>query len=394
MADGESVIKSVDLLALTMQTDAGRSAGWRTLMEAGPVANVSGANMATTDSAVQYVFQNWELFSSVHAYDVLRAPKPMVPIEFDPPQQTRYRRILAPYFSPGVISRMYDGLREQVRELIAPLAKAGEAEIFSSLAVPFPTQAFLGLFGLPLEDRDRLTEWKDRIVKSTDPMGLEGGDSEAQAELMAYLVEKIEQRRMDLSGDDVLTAVLKDDSPDAMNDDEVLGLCLLLVNAGLDTVTQTLMFMFNALALRPDLQANLVANPDLIPNFAEEVVRLNPVAPFPPRVVTRDTEIEGCPVAAGSHVSACLGAANRDPSQHENPDEIDLQRTSRHWGFGGGPHRCLGSHLARAEMRLVLEEWLKVIPSFRIKGEEPQMMWPVPLLNLEALTLEFEPANG
>src|SRR5206468_372165 len=155
---------------------------------------VSGAYMATTDTAVQFVLQNWESFSSVHAFDVLRSPVPMVPLEFDPPVQTRYRRILAPYFSPGVISRMYAGLREQVRELILPLAKAGEADIFTALAVPFPTQVFLALFGLPLEDRDRLITWKDRIVKSTDPKGLEGGDTEAQAELMAYLVEKIEQR--------------------------------------------------------------------------------------------------------------------------------------------------------------------------------------------------------
>jgi cytochrome P450 len=294
-----------------------------------------------------------------------------------------------------VISRMYDGLRQQVRELITPLAKAGEAEVFRSLAVPFPAHVFLALFGLPLEDRDRLIEWKDRIIKSTDPKGLEGGDAAAGMELMGYLVEQIKQRRSDLSGDDVLTAVLKDGSKDAMNDEEILGLCLLLVNAGLDTVTHSLMFMFLTLAQRPDLQAQLAADFDLIPNFVEEVVRLNPVAPFPPRVVTRDTEIEGCPVSAGSHVTVCLGAANRDPRQHENPDEIDLARTSRHWGFGGGPHRCLGSHLARAEMRLVLEEWLKLVPSFSLKdGVEPQMPWPVPLLNLEKLTLVFDPAKG
>src|SRR5206468_7425091 len=128
-----------------------------------------------------------------------------------------------------------------------------------------------------------------------------------------------------------------------------------------------IMFMFATLARRPELQAQLAADPKLIPGFVEESVRLNPVAPFPPRVVTQDTEIEGCPVPAGTHVSVCLGAANRDPRQHENPDEIVLDRTSRHWGFGGGPHRCLGSHLARAEMRLVLEEWLKLVPSFSLK---------------------------
>ncbi|ROO87989.1 cytochrome P450 [Actinocorallia herbida] len=394
MTEPQCPVKSVNLAELPMQTEEGRAAGWRTLVEAGPVADVNEAFMATSDSAVQYVLQNYELFSSVHAYDILQSPVPQPPLMFDPPEHVRFRRILAPFFSPGVVSKMYGGLREQVRELIAPLAAAGEADVFGGLAVPFPTQVFLELFGLPLSDRDQLIEWKDRIIKSTDVRGLEGGDAEAGIDLMSYLVTKIQERKGDTSNDDLLTAVVNDTSPEALTDEELLGLSILMIQAGLDTVTQSLMFMFATLAQQPELQARLVADPKLIPDFIEESLRLNPVAPFPPRVVTRDTVVEGVTVPAGSRMTVCLGAANRDPGLHKDPDEIVLGRGERHWAFGGGPHRCLGSHLARAEMRLVLEEWLKLVPSFSLNDDvEPRMVWPTPLLSLEELTLVFPPAS-
>ncbi|MFJ6132081.1 cytochrome P450 [Janibacter terrae] len=115
-----------------------------------------------------------------------------------------------------------------------------------------------------------------------------------------------------------------------------------MINARLDTVTQSLMFAFETLLENPHVRAELVTDPSKIPAFVEETLRLNPVALFPPRVVAQDTQIDAVSVPAGTRVSACLGAANRDPSTHENPDETVLGREGRHWAFGGGVHRCLG----------------------------------------------------
>ncbi|WP_109526648.1 MULTISPECIES: cytochrome P450 [Nocardia] len=392
MTEAKCTMKSVNLMELPMQTAEGRAVGWRALNEAGPIADVHGSFMATTDSAVEQVLQHPEIFSSVRAYDVLQSPVPQPPLMFDPPEQLRHRRILAPFFSPGVIKKMYGGLREQVRDLIAPMVAKGEADIFSELAVPFPTQVFLVLFGLPLEDRDQLIEWKDRVIKSTDPQGLEGGDAAAAVALMTYLQTKIAERKGVTDSDDLLTNIVNDPSSEAFTDEELLGLSILMVQAGLDTVTQSLMFAFETLVLNPDIRARLVADPDLIPDFVEESLRLNPVAPFPPRYVIQDTEIDGIPIAAGDRVSVCLGAANRDPNRHDAPDEIVLGRTERHWAFGGGVHRCLGSHLARAEMQLVLEEWLRLVPDFEIDGDAPQMTWPTPVLDLGELRVKFPAA--
>jgi cytochrome P450 len=126
-----------------------------------------------------------------------------------------------------------------------------------------------------------------------------------------------------------------------------------------------------------ELQARLAADPSQIPDFVEELVRLDPVATFTPRVTSRDTVLEGTPVPAGAQVVMVFAAANRDTQE-------------RHWGFGGGVHRCLGSHLARAELKLVLEEWLKRIPSFSFAaGFVPEMEWPISLLGFDRLLLTY-----
>jgi cytochrome P450 len=304
---------------------------------------------------------------------------PLVPLAFDPPEHMRYRRMLAPFFSPGVIARLYDGLREQVAALIAPLAEAGSCEIVDDLCVPFPSQVFLTLMGLPLEDTDKLVGWKTAVIAATTPGASTNDDVSAALELFTYLTESIASRR-GATDDSLWTKVINDPSDDALTDEELLGLGFLLVLAGLDTVTSTLSIAFERLGRDPELQARLAADPSQIPDFVEELVRLDPVATFTPRVTSRDVVLEGTPLPAGAQVVMVFAAANRDTQE-------------RHWGFGGGVHRCLGSHLARAELKLVLEEWLKRVPSFSFAdGFQPQMEWPISLLGFDRLLLTYPPA--
>jgi cytochrome P450 len=362
------------LADLPMSTD--REAAWQMLRDHGPVVKIEDAYYVTSNAGIETVLHDPQLFSSKLAFDVLGSPVPLVPLAFDPPEHMRYRRMLAPFFSPGVIGRLYDGLREQAAAIIEPLAKAGSCDVVSELCVPFPSQVFLTLMGLPLEDTDRLVHWKTAVIAATSPGGATNDDMTAALELFSYLTESIANRR-GATDDSLWTQVINDSSGDALTDEELLGLGFLLVLAGLDTVTSTLSIAFERLANDPEQRARLAADPTLIPDFVEELVRLDPVATFTPRMTSRATELEGVDLPAGARVVMVFAAANRETDE-------------RHWGFGGGVHRCLGSHLARAELKLVLEEWLARVPDFGYSpGFAPKMEWPISLLGFDRLDLSY-----
>lgn len=387
---GSSTAAELTLAELTIPRD--REAAWQTLLDRGPLVDMDGAVFAVSNRAVDEVLHDPELYSSRLAFDVVGSPVPMVPIAFDPPEHVRFRRLLAPYFSPAVIAQMHESLREQAASLIAPIAANGRCDVIHDLAIPFPSQVFLTLLGLPLSDTDRLIRWKDAVLAAAGPSGATQGQQEDALELFGYLNEKIQDRRGQ-TGDDLLTKVVNDASEDAMTHQELLGLAFLMVLAGLDTVTATLGFAFEMLARDPDLRQKLAADHSLIPGFVEEVVRLNPVATFTPRITTRDTTLEGRHLPAGTRVVMVWAAANRDLAVHPGSTDVRFDREEHHWGFGGGVHRCLGSHLARAELRLVLEEWLKHVPDFGFApGFEPVLPWPAGLLGFETLQITFEPA--
>jgi cytochrome P450 len=192
-------------------------------------------------------------------------------------------------------------------------------------------------------------------------------------------------------GDDMLSRVLALSGDDAWNDEEVLGLCFLLTLAGLDTVTAEIGFLLLHLATDGDLRRRVVADPALITPLVEEVVRLEPPAPIQPRITTTDVEVAGVRIPAGKLVNLVVAAANRDPARFASPDRIDLSSSDRgHFGFGGGIHRCLGSHLARRELRLAIEEFHKRVPDYELApGADPVVVWPSGTLHLVDLHLVF-----
>ncbi|MDT7618378.1 MAG: hypothetical protein QOF00_5825 [Pseudonocardiales bacterium] len=372
-----------------------RDAAWRMLRDRGGSVELDGHLAMTSLQTVETVLRQPQLFSSKEAFDSLNSPLPMVPIAFDPPEQTRYRRILQPFFSPRSIRPLEQPLREQAIALIEPLLDRGECDFVAEVAVPFPVQTFLTLFGLPLEDRDRFLVWKDAILGLTDASG--AADPTASQEgmehavaLFTYLNELIQSRR-GVPGDDVLSKLLCIEGDDALTDEEAIGLCFLFILAGLDTVTDSLGFGMERLAKNPDRRRELVEDPTIIPAAVEELVRLDPPAPFIPRVTTEETTVDGRVLPAGSRISSYLAVANRDEARCPNPFEVDFHRGENpHTSFGVGVHRCLGSHLARLEMRLIYEEWHKRIPDYRITpGTTPRVKWPRGTIGLEGLHLTF-----
>src|SRR6516164_6637495 len=217
-----------------------RDAAWNMLLAPGKVAvSDAGVYFLSAADVVEQAAKNPGLFSSQGAFDIVGSPFPMVPIAFDPPEHTRFRRVLDKFFGPRRMAERAPELRQQVGDLIHQIVASGSSsEVMSALAVPFPSQVFLTLFGLPLDDRDLLIGWKDAVLafsaadgSTPSPETLARG-----AELMAYLNEHLAERRGS-GGDDLLSLLLADTSDGALTDQEVIGLCFLFLIAGLDTVT-------------------------------------------------------------------------------------------------------------------------------------------------------------
>ncbi len=363
-------------------------------MDENPVVEVEDGYAATHRDVVELILKDPQVFSSKRAFDVLASPVPLVPIAFDPPDQTRYRRILQPFFSPRVIKPLEPDMRRQVVELIEPIVARGECDFVAEVAAKFPIQVFLTLFGLPLDMRDQFIEWKNAVLNLSAASGQTSVDEAAQEgmqkalELFMYLTELIQKRR-GAPGDDVLSQVLSIEPPDALTDEEAIGLCFLFILAGLDTVMDALGFGMQRLAENPERRREIVDDPALIPAAMEELLRLDPPAPFIPRVTTETVTVAGHTLPEGSRITSYLAVANRDEQQFPNPYEIDFHRTeNRHISFGMGVHRCLGSHLARLEMQVLYEEWHKRIPSYHITpGTTPRVHWPRGTVGLDSLHL-------
>jgi cytochrome P450 len=367
---------------------ADRGIGWKTVRDAGRVVFIDGWYYLSHRDDVLAALRNPELFSSKKAFDVLGSPIPLVPISFDPPDHTRFRKILQPFFSPHTLKEMLPSLQKQAIDIVGEIAKRGECEVVADIAIPYPSQVFLTLFGLPLEDRDKLVAWKDSVIALAESPSLEGVDLTPAMELLAYLTEAINERRAN-PGPDILSQVLTGE--DALDDAEVMGLSFLFVLAGLDTVTAAMTSALLELARNPDLRTKLRDDPDQMSVFVEEIVRLEPPAPMLPRVTTAEVTIGDITLPADTQVRLCIAAINRDDSDETSTNDVVMDgKVHRHWGFGGGPHRCLGSHLARMELTLILDEWLKRIPEFSVEaGYEPEIIFPAQTFALARVPLKL-----
>jgi cytochrome P450 len=367
---------------------ADRGVGWAKLRDAGPVVRGDGWYYLTQRDDVLAALRNPEIFSSKKAFDGLGSALPLVPLAFDPPEHTRFRRILHPFFSPHTLGMILPSMQAQAIDIIDAIAEGDRCEVMADLATPYPSQVFLTLFGLPLADREKLIHWKDAIIELGMIDDLDGADLTPAVELFAYLTEAVAEHRRNPT-DDILSQVLAGDDP--LDDNEALGLGYVFVLAGLDTVTSAIGATMLELARRPTLRAELRDDPDQVAVFVEEMVRLEPAAPVVPRVTTEAVTVAGVTLPEGARVRLCLGAINRDGSDVTSGDDLVMDgKVHKHWGFGGGPHRCLGAHLARMELKLVVSEWLKWIPEFELApGYQPEIDWPSPTNTLVELPLRF-----
>jgi len=373
-----------------------RTEGFRYVSAAGEVVRSvdDGSWFLTSEEAVRFAQRHPEIFASHGATSGGGTiPIPLVPVGTDRPAHTKYRKILDPMFSPRVINAMEDDLRGQIRDLIAAFADKGECDVVADVARLFPAQVFLTFFGLPLADRDQLIDWVETILDNSIGVGTAEGKppvAVATRELLTYITSYIEKKRQEPS-DDVLGRILALQGDDAWTTEELLGFVFVFTVAGLDTVAAAIGFTMRHLATHPELRRQVIADPALIGPVVEEMLRLEPPAPGVTRITTQDVEVCGVRIPKGESVVLYMGTANRDPGRYTDPDTFDLAHSELgHMTFGGGIHRCLGSHLARRELRLVVEEFHKQIPEYEIApGFEPEVKWPSGTIRLASLPLKF-----
>jgi cytochrome P450 len=325
--------------------------------------------LVAADAEVREVLKHPEVFSSgidaVHIGQV----RPLIPLQIDPPDHKNFRKILDPLFAPKQAAAIEDRTRALMRGLIAEVVDAGHCNFHTAIAEPLPTTVFLELLGLPVSRRAEFIELKDGIIRpaTSDPVERDRMVRATGAKIYAVLEEVLDQRTTTRE-DDFMSGFL-DAEVDGhrLTHDEILDIGYLFFLAGLDTVTASLDCFLAYLAQHPGHRRSLVDDPSLIPSAIEEMLRWESPVSGVVRITTQDTELGGCPIEMGTTVSVMLGSANTDDAAWSDVDTIDFDRpANKHLAFGGGAHRCLGSHLARMELRVALEEWHAAVPDYAL----------------------------
>lgn len=288
------------------------------------------------------------------------------PLEFDPPQHTLYRRILNPFFHPSSLKRLDQEVRRVCDSLISGLVARGSCEFVEDFSSKFPAYVFLALMGMPLELAPQFLRWERALLHGAD----EATRVAAARDILGYIQEFAARQRID-PGTELMRGIFSaeiDGRP--LNEGEIFGMIFVLYIGGLDTVNSTLGWIFRHLAMDQPLQDRLRARPEDIPHAVEEFTRAFSVASAT-RTVTRDMEFRGVPMQRGDHVVFSMCLANRDPNAFPDPHRIDIDRKrGQNLNFASGPHTCLGMHLARREIRIVLQSLLPRLRNLRMPEGE------------------------
>jgi len=317
------------------------------------------------------VLRDGETFSSAHIIDMIMGPVmgEHIMLGMDDPQHRRYRALVATAFRQKALAAWETDLVAKVaNELIDRFLDRGRAELVKDFTFPYPTQVIAGLLGLPREDYRQFQRWSIAIL------GFLSKPEQAIAasqDVKAYIAAILEERRRSPAGDLISDLAQAELDGEHLSDEEIFSFLRLLLPAGVETTYRATGNMLFSLLSHPRQLDAVRADRDLVPRAIDEALRLETPLLNITRLATRDTEISGVTIEAGSTVMLMLAAANRDENRHADPDAFDIFRTEPkpHISFGHGPHMCLGVHLARLEMRVALELLLDRLPGLRLDPE-------------------------
>lgn len=307
------------------------------------------------------------------------APDPVQPgmLGSDPPRHTRLRALVSQAFTPRMVEQLEPRLRQIACELLDPVMERGECDLVETLAYPLPVIAIAEILGVEPEKRERFKVWSDLVVQQLGISGQPLPDEIVQ-EMEEYFGRLCEERRANPRNDLVSGLVQAEMDGEKLNFEELMQMLILLLVAGNETTTNLIGNAMLTFMEHPGELAKVQAEPSLLPNALEEVLRYNSPVQATVRTATRDFEFAGRPIKQDQQMAVWLGAANRDPEQFPDPLRFDVTRSpNRHLAFGMGIHFCLGSPLARLEARVAWEELLKRATNFRRTSEGPLPRVPV-----------------
>lgn len=293
----------------------------------------------------------------------------------DPPAHTRVRRLIMGALSPRAIAGMEPDLIALVDRLLDGLAGKGDVELIGDFASAIPIQVIGNLLDVPLAEREPLRDWSLAILGALEPViGQEvfSRGNIAVKDFLAYLENLVERRRAKPGNPDrdVLTRLIQgEDNGERLTAKELLHNCIFLLNAGHETTTNLIGNGLVALSGNPAQKQRLIDNPELIKPAVEEILRFESSNQLGNRMTTEPVELGGVQLAAGTPVTLCIGAANRDPKQFADPENLDISRApNRHLAFGTGAHQCAGMALARLEGAIAISRFLARFPGYALNG--------------------------
>ncbi|HTH28667.1 MAG TPA: cytochrome P450 [Sphingobium sp.] len=317
-----------------------------------------------------------------------RVPQAL-PITLDPPEHGKFRGPLQQAFSPKAIMARKDEIRDMADSLIDTVIDQGHCDFIPAIAEPLPVQVFLKMMGLPGERQPEFRALVHEYLGMT--LSATPQQRAALSRKVANAMLDVIKARRDDPRDDLISLLWQteiDGQP--MTLETMEDYAVLLFVAGLDTVINGLGFGIRHLAANPDLQDQLRANPALIPDAAEELLRRYTFT-IPIRRVANDVELGGWTLKAGEWLALYLPGADLDPREFPEPERFDLNRENKvHIAFGAGVHRCLGSHLARVELQVLYAQVLKRLPRFRLDPDKPARFHAGYILAMDSLPLRWD----
>ena len=311
----------------------------------------------------------------------------------DPPEHTRLRGLVSKAFTPRVVEAMRPHIQEIVDSLLDDVQESGRMDIIGDLAYPLPVIVIAEMLGVPPEDRDDFKRWSDDIVATLGPLAAPEVIEQARIsiqEMADYFNAVIAERRREPREDLLSGLIAAEERGEVLSEEELLATCILLLAAGNETTTNLIGNGMLALLRHPDQLEKLRDQPSLTDSAIEEFLRYDGPVQSTARVATEQLEIRGTTIEEAQLVIALLGAANRDPEQFPNPDELDIARQpNQHIAFGQGLHFCLGSPLARMEGQIAFETLLRRMPNPRLESEEIEWGGSFILRGLKRLPIAF-----
>jgi cytochrome P450 len=334
-----------------------------------PVVNTLSDGWVVSDGATcRTLLSDVAHFSRKTKFEVREASARrflLVPATVDPPDHRPLRMMLNPLFTAARMAALDDEIRAAARLYAEALRDRGECEFVSEFAFQFPIRVFLTMMGLPLEMTAQFLEWERNLIRGADIRVV----GEVINQVFAYLEGEIEERRRRPREDLISQGMAASYEGRRLDEDELIGFCFNLFTGGLDTVSASMSHHFAHLAQRPDQQAWLREDPSRAPDAVKELLRaFAPITQV--RACIKPIEVLGQTILPGDRIALPTAVANRDPELYDQPSEVRLDRNPRHMTFGGGEVICIGMHLARRELTIALQEFLRIIPEFAIAPGE------------------------